>query len=74
MIIKTGNVNKEEEHLFLLREMITREVITGLYSNKARYSILSSQAEYVGFIYVSVSNNNKADIAEMTIKNIKFFI
>lgn len=69
MIIKTRNVNKEEEHLFLLREMITREVTTGVYSNKARYNILSSQGEYVGFIEVSVSNNNKADRAEIEYKS-----
>lgn len=69
MVIKTENVNKEEDHLFLFREMITKEVTTSIYSNKARYNILSSQGEYVGFIDVSVSNNNKADRAEIEYKS-----
>ena len=64
-IIKTSHVNKEGEELYLLRKITSKEFIKGYYKNKGIYSIYTKEGKYSGFIEVTVSNNNKANEAEI---------
>lgn len=61
-IIKTSDVNKDGEELYILRKITSKEFHKGYYKNKCRYSIYTLEGQYSGFIDVTISNSNKAEI------------
>ena len=63
--IVTSKLNKDGEHLFLLRKIETKEVAKGSYSNEGKYFIFSKDGKEVGYIVVNVSNTKTADQAEI---------
>lgn len=68
-IIKTSNVNKDGEELYILRKITSNEFLKGHYKNIGRYSIYTREGLYSGFIDVTISNSNKANKAEIEYKS-----
>lgn len=72
-IIMTNNVNRDGEELYLLRKIVSEEVLKGIgvYKNKGRYSIYTKEGEFAGFIDATVANYKKANKAEIEYKTIE---
>lgn len=63
--IITDNTNKDGQQLFMFRILTSKEIVSGTYSNTARYMIYTQEGEYAGYIDVMVSNRKEANEAEI---------
>ena len=72
-IITTNNVNRDGEELYLLRRIVSKEILKGMgmYNNKGRYSIYTKDGEFAGFIDATISNTKKANKAEIEYKTVE---
>ena len=64
-LIVTKKKNKEQEQLFLLRDLKSKNICGEYYSTSAKYSIFTKNGKEVGYVDVYVSNVLTSDRAEI---------
>ena len=64
--IVTDGVNKDGEHLSLLRRLSSEKIRnTDVYNNRGKYIIFTEDGQEAGFINVSVFNTRESDTVEI---------